>query len=99
MKADKPLLSRQAFWDVDFDNIDYQHYARFVIEKVIDRGTFDDFIELRKFYGDKKIRKEVVNAKWLGDKEIFFCCTIFNLQPQEFKCYIKKQLNPTLWVH
>ena len=95
----KPILSKQAFWDVDMDKIDYKKHARYVMEKVIDRGTIDDFKELRKFYGDNIIRKEIVNASWLGDKEIYFCCTIFNLEPKDFKCYIKKQLNPELWVY
>jgi len=96
---DKPILSKQAFWDVDMDKIDYEKNARHVIEKVVDRGSFEDFIQLMNFYGDKKIRKEVVNAKWLGDKEIYFCCAIFNLKPEDFKCFIKKQLNPKLWVY
>lgn len=95
---DKPVLSKQAFWDVDMDKIDYEKKAGYVIEKIIDWGTFEDFIQLRRFYGDRKIRKEIVNAKWLGDKEIYFCCAIFNLEPKDFKCFIKKQLNPQLWV-
>jgi hypothetical protein len=96
---DKPQLSKQAFWDVNMDSINYEKHARYVMEKVIDRGSLDDFIALRKFYGDKKIRKEIVNANWIGDKEIYFCCAIFDLKPENFKCYIKKQLNPELWVY
>lgn len=96
---DKPILSKQAFWDVDMDKIDYDKNARYVIEKVLDRGSFDDFINLRRFYGDNKIKKEIVNASWIGEKEIYFCCAIFNLEPTDFKCYIKKQLNPKLWVY
>jgi hypothetical protein len=95
---DKPILSKQAFWDVDMEKIDYEKNARHVIEKVIDRGSFEDFIQLRSFYGDKKIREEIVNAKWLGDKEIYFCCAVFDLEPKDFTCFIKKQLNPQLWV-
>jgi len=95
----KPVLSKQAFWDVDMDKIDYEKRARFVMEKVIDRGSFEDFIALRNFYGDQRIKQEIVNAAWLGDKEIYFCCTIFGLNPQDFKCYIKKQSNPQLWVY
>ncbi|MBC7915158.1 MAG: hypothetical protein H7Y07_13655 [Pyrinomonadaceae bacterium] len=95
----KPQLSQQAFWDVDMNNIDYNKYARFIVEKIIERGTFQDFKELRNFYGDERIKKEVVNAKWLGDKEIYFCCEIFGLKPHDFKCYTKKQLNPKLWIY
>lgn len=32
----KPALSKQAFWDVDMNSIDYDKHARYVIEKVID---------------------------------------------------------------
>jgi len=93
------MLSKQAFWDVDMERIDYEKHARYVMEKVIDRGSFEDFIALRKFYGDDKIRKEIVNANWIGDKEIYLCCAIFGLEPKDFKCYIKKQSNPQLWVY
>jgi hypothetical protein len=96
---EKPVLSKQAFWDVDMEKIDYKKNARFVMAKVIDRGSLEDFIQLRKFYGDARIRKEIVNANWLGDKDIYFCCAVFNLKPEDFKCYIKKQSNPQLWVY
>lgn len=98
-KLDKPELSKQAFWDVDMATIDYQKHARYVIEKVVDRGSLEDFISLKKFYGDSTIRKEIVNVNWIGDKEIYFCCAIFDLEPKDFKCYTKKQLNPQLWVY
>jgi hypothetical protein len=95
----KPVLSSQAFWDVNMDLIDYDKHARFVVEKILDRGTLQDFKNLRQFYGDERIKNEVINAKWLGDKEIYFCCAIFGLNPDDFKCYIKKQLNPKLWIY
>lgn len=94
----KPILSKQAFWDVDMEKIDYEKNARYVMEKVINRGSFEDIITIKKFYGDIRIRKEIVNAGWLGDKEIYFCCAIFDLKPTDFQCYIKKQLNPQLWL-
>jgi hypothetical protein len=97
--VDKPVLSKQAFWDVDMDKIDYERNARYVMEKVIDRGSFDDFISLRNYYGDNKIKKEIVNASWIGEKEIYFCCAIFGLEPDDFKCYTKKQLDPKRWVY
>jgi hypothetical protein len=101
MKAqqNKPDLSSQAFWDVDMGKIDYEKNARFVVEKVIDRGTLKDFKNLREFYGDERMKREVINARWLGDREINFCCVIFGLNPKDFKCYIKKQSNPKLWIY
>lgn len=97
MNASKPILSKQAFWDVDMDKIDYQKNARFVVEKVIERGKHDDFIALLKFYGFERVKTLALNALWLSDISINFCCTLFKVKPTDFKCYEKKLLNRRHW--
>ncbi|MDF3077459.1 MAG: hypothetical protein K0S09_1348 [Sphingobacteriaceae bacterium] len=97
MQTDKPDISRQAFWDVDFDNIDYQKHDRFVVEKVVERGKHQDFINLLKYYGFDRVKKLVLNASWLSDSAMNFCCVLFHTEPKEFKCYEKKQLNQAHW--
>jgi hypothetical protein len=87
---DKPILSKQAFGDVDMDSIDYNKDALFVMESVINNGSLEDFSSIRKFYGDKKISQTVISAKGLGPKEVNFCCHVFKLQPQDFIYPIKK---------
>ena len=47
---DKPVLSKQAFWDVDMDKIDYEKNAGHVIQKVFDRGTLNDILAILNFY-------------------------------------------------
>ena len=94
-----PLISKQAFWDVEFDKIDFNKNARFVIEKVITRGKLEDFISLRTYYGDDKIKHEIIKSRWLSKIDINFCCSVFDLEPEQFKCYIMKQSNPELWVY
>ena len=51
MATDKPILSKQAFWDVDMDKIDYKKNAAHVVEKVLERGKEADFDSLLNFYG------------------------------------------------
>ncbi|MEO7216198.1 hypothetical protein [Mucilaginibacter sp.] len=93
----KPILSKQAFWDVDMDNIDYERNARFVVEKVIERGKSKDFDNLLQFYGFDKVGRLALQANWLSDISINFCCILFDLKPTDFKCYEKKQLNRQHW--
>ncbi|EHQ29865.1 hypothetical protein Mucpa_5798 [Mucilaginibacter paludis DSM 18603] len=97
MTADKPILSKQAFWDVDMDKIDYEKNAAHVVEKVIERGKAEDFDNLLKFYGFKKVGKLALQANWLSDISINFCCVLFKVKPTDFKCYEKKQLNRQHW--
>ena len=54
---EKPVLSKQAFWDVDMDKIDYKKNAVHVVEKVIERGKAEDFDNLLKFYGFDRVGK------------------------------------------
>ncbi len=94
---DKPVLSKQAFWDVDMDKIDYEKNARHVVEKVIERGKIEDFNNLLRFYGFERVRDLALQALWLSDISINFCCTLFKVKPTDFKCYEKKQLNRPHW--
>ncbi|HEX8021848.1 DUF6922 domain-containing protein, partial [Mucilaginibacter sp.] len=63
---EKPTLSKQAFWDVDMDSIDYQKNARFVISKVFDRGSLDDVISILNFYQDEIIKSSLLNVRYLS---------------------------------
>lgn len=94
---DKPILSKQAFWDVDMDSIDYQKNAAHVVEKVIERGKAEDFNNLLKFYGFNKVKELALQALWLSDISMNFCCVLFKVKPTDFKCYEKKQLNLQHW--
>jgi hypothetical protein len=97
MITNKPILSKQAFWDVDMNTIDYEKNARHVVEKVIERGTNDDFLSILNFYGFEKVKQLALQALWLSDISINFCCALFKVKPTDFKCYEKKQLNLQHW--
>ncbi|MBD1367173.1 hypothetical protein IDJ77_25400 [Mucilaginibacter sp. ZT4R22] len=86
---DKPILSKQAFWDVDMDKIDYEKNARYVMERVLNNGTEKDFRALVNFYGHERWRTEIVNSKVLDARDANFCCTIFNIDIKDFKYDIK----------
>lgn len=89
-KMDKPVLSSRAFRYVDKDTLDYDSGMLNIFERVMYKGSFDNFIALRKFYGDKKIRKEIINTKCFGPKEVNFCCFIFNLKTATDFIYYKE---------
>jgi hypothetical protein len=96
-KKINPKFTKTAFWDVDIKKIDYQKHRLFVMEKVLNYGLWEDFIILIKFYGKKNIKKEIVNASYLNKDVMSFVCLIFNLRPEDFKCYSKIQFQKKLW--
>ncbi len=90
-------ISKIAFWDIDFEQLDEQKNSTFIIQRIIEYGLFEEIISVIRFYGKKRVANEIVSANWLSNKTIAFCCVLFHLKPENFKCYIKKQSNPELW--
>ena len=48
-------LSKEIFWDVDYTKLDYDKSANWVICRVLDRGSLNDWKEMKVHYGIEKI--------------------------------------------
>ena len=92
MEKEKPIFHRRIFWDVDFDKIDYDAKAVFVIERVFERGDVPDIRNCRRYYGDEKITEVLLNAKFLPEHRIYLAAAVIDKEPQEFRCYKLRQL-------
>ena len=93
----KPEFNRRIFWDVDFDKIDYDVKAAFVIQRVMERGDVPDIRNCRRYYGDEKLREVLTNAKWLPLRTIYLCCAILSNELTDYRCYNTAQSNPGHW--
>lgn len=59
-----PSISKKTFWDVSFENPDFEKSSLFIIEKVFNYGTWDDQVEIMRYYGLPGIREEIINASY-----------------------------------
>lgn len=100
MKAkQKPVFNKRIFWDVNFEQIDYDAKSNFVIERVFERGDVDDIRQCRRYYGDEKVTEALLNAKYLPLHTIHFASAVINKPIEEFRCYKLRQLNPELFPY
>lgn len=90
----KPVFDKRIFWDVDFEKMDYDAKASFIIERVFERGDVNDIRQCRRYYGDEKIRLVLTKAKWLSLHTIYLACALFENEPTDYRCYITAQSNP-----
>ncbi len=90
-------IDKSLFWDVEIDNVDYNKYARHIINRILLRGNINDWLEIKKFYGTDKIKNEVVNMKYLDKRTLNFCSFYFNIPKNNFKCYNTPQSIQKLW--
>ena len=45
-----PNIRKNLFWDIDFNKIDWNKNKRFVIDRILERGTPTEIEEIAKFY-------------------------------------------------
>ena len=95
----KPIFDKRIFWDVDFDLIDYDAKANWVIERVFSRGDVEDIRQCRRYYGDEKVTSALLGAKYLPLDTIYFASAIIDRPIEEFRCYTLRQLNPELFPY
>ena len=95
----KPIFEKRIFWDVNFEQIDYDAKANFVIERVFERGDVEDIRQCRRYYGDEKVTEALLNAKYLPEHRIHLASAVIDKSLKNFRCYTLRQLNPELFPY
>ena len=93
----KPNIAKRVFWDIDFNSLDYQKDRFYIIERVMNYGLWNDFVEIVRFYGKNIIRDEIVQSAYLKKDVLNFLCFYLHLKPSQFKCYKRRQLTEPHW--
>jgi hypothetical protein len=95
----KPEFARRIFWDVDFDKLDYDAKASFVIERVFERGDVPDIRNCRRYYGDEKITEVLLHAKFLPEHRMHMASAVIGKPLEDFRCYTLRQSQPGLYPY
>jgi len=95
----KPVFNKRIFWDVNYEQMDLDNRAVFVIERVFERGDVDDIRQCRRYYGDEKVTRVLLNAKFLPEHRIHLASAVIDKQLTDFRCYMLRQLNPELFPY
>jgi hypothetical protein len=95
----KPVFHKRIFWDVDFENLDYDAKANFVIERVFERGDVPDIRNCRRYYGDEKVAEALLNAKFLPETTMYLAAALIDKPITEFRCYALRHSNPGLFPY
>lgn len=92
-------LAREIFWDVNYDTIDWEKNYRWVICRVLEYGSINDWHEMRVYYGNTKIVEAATEAKSLSIKTVHFIHRIFNVPLEKFRCYNSTLSDPIHWMY
>ncbi len=88
------FLRKELFWDVNFDHLDVELNKSLIIQRIIDFGTWDEFLKMVKFYGENSVIKESLKNRELSAHGASFISHYFNKDIEEFICYKRRQSSP-----
>jgi len=91
-----PIFNKRIFWDINFENLDYDKKANFIIERVFERGDVPDIRNCRRYYGDEKVTEVLLNAKFLPKTRMYLAAAVIDRPLEDFRCYKLRQSNPGL---
>ncbi len=80
-------LSEHLFWDIDVNQLKIKEYAKFIIERVINRGNYKDWLNLLNLYSSKEIKKHIVDIKTFDKRTLSFLSMYYNIDINKFRCY------------
>lgn len=95
----QPVFDKRIFWDVNFEQLDIDAKADFVITRVFERGDIEDIRQCRRYFGDEKVAKALLNARYLPEKTFYLAAAVIDKNVTEFKCYKNRQSNPGLFPY
>jgi hypothetical protein len=97
-RPDTPHLPKYLFWEVRHDTMDWRKASRFVVERILEYGQYQEWEEIIRFYGRRKVlhvlKKEAI---YLMDCNIERACAYFKLKREELRCYWRKKERQGFW--
>jgi hypothetical protein len=78
-----PLTKKSLFWDTDTSAIDMVKNKRYIIERILRFGDFDDYSWLKNIYSSNEIEKVITRDRSeLDKKSLNFWLNIYNINNQ-----------------
>lgn len=90
-------FSPALFWDIKESELDFEKNTRFIVSRVLMRGRWEDWIQLKAYYGITRLKQEVVKLRYLDKKTLYFCSVYFDIPKTQFRCYHTPQSIQQLW--
>lgn len=71
-KTPVPEFLKPYFWDVRFEDLDFEKFRTFVLKRVLDRGSTQAIRWIRQNYTDQEIEKLLLTSRDISPKTANF---------------------------
>ena len=84
-------LSQRLFWDVDPETINVDLHRRYVIQRVLERGSLSDLRLTIDHYTLPLMIAEAQQMRSLDPVALAFAVCLGNVKEESFRCFASKQ--------
>ena len=92
-------FSVNLFWDADSSQLDLQRNKKYVVQRVLERGSIDDLRLAFEIYGMSGVVATAKTLRTLEPKALSFVACIANEPKDNFRCYTRKQSSQAPWIY
>lgn len=93
----KNIFSESLFWDCNLKPENYHQYPSLIVDRVVHRGTLEDWNLMKSLFGIEGIKNELLKLKYLNPRVLRSMAKLFDIQASEFRCYKLRGVMPTHW--
>lgn len=90
-------LSPHLFWDIDKSKADMDTCPAYIIQRVLEYGSLEDWNLIRSYYGLDKIVTVCKSLRTLDPRALAYICCISKTSKEEYRCYHESLRNPNIW--
>lgn len=90
-------FSGYLFWDANRSEISLEEHAPYIIQRVLEYGSMNDWKLVYNYYGLEKIVNVCKRLRTLEPTSLSFICTISHTKKEDYRCYHLAQSSPTPW--
>ena len=92
-------FSPNLFWDADPKDLDLVKHKKYVVQRVLERGTLDDMRHMFAMYGFDDVIATSKMFRSLEPKSFTFIVNLSGQPKESFRCYMLKQSNHAPWIY
>ncbi len=92
---------KAVLWDVDLDAFDALHiegHARFLVRRVLEHGTWDEWTRLIELLGFARVEALARALPRLEPRALAFASAVFRTPRESFACFNAKPSSPAPWI-
>lgn len=90
-------FSRKLFWDIDPSTLDLERHRKYVVARVLEYGTLDDWRLLVRRFTLESVVAVAQTLRTLDPKALSFLATVGHVPRNSFRCYTLSRSMPTPW--